>query len=422
MMARTAPDARGERAFHRVLLLLFVAALACLATAALYLRLQAVPPRNVYFEMQRHAGYVYLALWASITAVGALTTLGRRTIVIGVWILALLFDEAGAQVWFTLVMSPSRRPYHPFPTAMLRRFEPDSLLVGIPRPGVYGEFTHDSLHHRVTVNTHKHTGARNVFVFGGSTTYDIALADRDTWPSQLSAALGDDFAVTNFGVPGYTSVEHVVQTRAALHAPHPACVVYYVGWNDLRLSHMDSLREDYSGFQRASQVVSLGVGHQPGFFENNMLVAYLVRTLITGDGHPPVARGAVSATIDQRVLRIFGGNMRRIADLARRDSVSAVFIPQVLNYAWYRTQGDSGDSRRAHWVPLVPLSAIERSMRIMNDTLAASAREGGATFVDAPLGVGWTSDDYADDGHFSASGARKFAESIVDAVRNVCSP
>src|SRR5262249_24217918 len=88
----------------------------------------------------------------------------------------------------------------------------------------------------------EHTAAqlqrnRVVAVLGGSTTSDIAGAEGQTWPDRLEQQLGADrWSVINHGVPGYSTVEHLVQTAfyADAFGRRPDCALYYVGWNDIR--------------------------------------------------------------------------------------------------------------------------------------------------------------------------------------------
>lgn len=51
-----------------------------------------------------------------------------------------------------------------------------------------------------------------VATYGGSSTYDVVLGEGDTWSDRLAEALGPGVAVVNSGVPGYTTVEHLIQT------------------------------------------------------------------------------------------------------------------------------------------------------------------------------------------------------------------
>ena len=108
---------------------------------------------------------------------------------------------------------------------------------------------------------------RNVVAtFGGSTTYDIGAGEGDTWSDRLAAALeqGESkgrFFVINHGVPGYTTVEHLIQTEfyQIKFGKQPRCAIYYVGWNDLRNAHISNLDPAYADFHLPSQVDSLKV-------------------------------------------------------------------------------------------------------------------------------------------------------------------
>jgi hypothetical protein len=88
-----------------------------------------------------------------------------------------------------------------------------------------------------------------VFVYGASTTYDSNVVTDDlTWSSVLSALLGPDYVVENHGVPGYSTVQHIIQVLFELRGKHPACAVFYVGGTDLQESNLTDLKPDYSDF------------------------------------------------------------------------------------------------------------------------------------------------------------------------------
>ena len=103
-------------------------------------------------------------------------------------------------------------------------------------------------------------GRNVVAAFGGSTTYDIGTSEGDTWSDHLAEAIGRDrFFVVNHGVPGYTTVEHLIQTAfyQTKFGKAPRCAIYYVGWNDLRNAHIPHLDAGYADFHLPSQVDSL---------------------------------------------------------------------------------------------------------------------------------------------------------------------
>jgi len=407
---RSRADA-GERFFQRVLLAASLLVIAGLGLIAFYLLQQPARPDNIYFELQRQASLVYLGFWASIALLGALLALMRRTQFLALYVLLLIAAEGAAHVYFYM---HNRWVYHPLSPALLTRFEPHPLLVGIPHPGSYGPVTHDEDHHRHSWNEGKSANPTLIAALGGSTTYDIGNADDATWASDLSKLLGKDYAVENLGVPGYSSLENLIQSLFAFRDRRPACAIYYVGWNDLHTAHVAGLRNDYSDYQLPSQIGNLAVGRRPGFFENNMLLLRMILSIFaTPERH---AQGQMSGEADPRLAQIFSENMRLIADIDRHFGVKPIFVPQILNYARFKDAGSSG------WIPLVPDKDVKSVMQALNQDLSTVARETGTLFLDKPLSVAWQNSDFVDQGHFSAAGAKKFAEAIAGDVAAHCGP
>jgi lysophospholipase L1-like esterase len=401
----------GERWFQRVLLAACLLVLVPLGLMALYLLQQPAPAGNIYFDLQRQASLVYLGFWASIALLGAILALMRRTQFLALYVLLLIAAEGAAHVYF---YAHNGWIYHPISPVLLTRFEPHPLLVGIPHPGTYGPVSHDEQHHRRTWNQAKSPNPTLIFTLGGSTTYDIGNADDATWPSDLSKLLGKDYAVRNLGVPGYTSLENLIQSLFAFREDHPACAIYYAGWNDLRSAHVKGLRDDYSDFQLPAQIGNLAVGRRPGFLENNMLLLRLALSIFAVPDRQ--ALGQMSGEKDPRLSQIFVENMRLIADIDRHFGVKPIFVPQVLNYARFTGAGSSG------WIPLVPEKDVKAVMQGINEDLAAVAKETGTLFLDKPLSLNWQDSDFVDNGHFSAAGAEKFAEAIAGDVAANCRP
>src|SRR3569833_3451324 len=168
-----------------------------------------------------------------------------------------------------------------------QRFEWHPLLQAVPIPSI----SVDVVGHR---ETHSSAGTRGrdytpeelshktvVAAFGGSATYDIAVGDEDTWVNRLEQTLGpDDFAVINHGVPGYSTVEHVIQTAfyADAFGVKPICALYYIGWNDIRNAHIEDLDPGYARFHLRSLVDGLEVRRfGVGFRSFSLLFFFVVR-------------------------------------------------------------------------------------------------------------------------------------------------
>ena len=95
-----APGEAGERWFRRALLGAFLLALCTLAAVAVYLLRLPVPPKNIYFELQRQASVTYLGFWICIALLGAGFALFRRTQFLALYVLLLFLAEGSAHIWF----------------------------------------------------------------------------------------------------------------------------------------------------------------------------------------------------------------------------------------------------------------------------------------------------------------------------------
>ena len=294
-----------------------------------------------------------------------------------------------------------------------QRFEPHPLLVGVPRPGKHGPFTHTARHLRLTINRDKAPDARRIFVFGGSTTYDAGVGDADTWATQLSARLGPGFIVENHGMDGYSSVETLVQTLFAFRESRPVCAVFYMGWNDVRSAHLATLKPDYSDFHLPHQVGNLGLQTTLPI-ESYSVVARLLVSLF----RPPLPRptGTVSSAYDPRLAAIYLANMDLIVTIARHQGVKPIFVPQVIDHVRHATNPGYG------WVPLVPYHDVPKVLDQLNEDLRRLAARLDVPFIDTPHAVQWHADDFVDDGHFNASGAGRFADALVGPIERQCGP
>jgi hypothetical protein len=406
MKALSPGEAVGELVARRMLLAIL--ALAFLGLAAMTVFLFLKKPHIAYSAPSRGADLTYLKIWLAITAVGILGTLRRKWLVLSFIVLLLLMAEGGAQLYY---FAANGSPYQPAPAESNQKFEPHPLLVGVPKEGSFEGIVHDSLHRRRTDNQGKIADPTYVFAFGGSTTYDLANDDLATWVSDLSRLLGSGFAVENLGVPGYTSLENMIQSLFVFRDAPPVCAIYFEGFNDLRNAHIRGLRSDYSNFHLPSQVGNLSLV-APGFLRNNFLLVRTLLSLFSGNGQ--AVPGEASDQIDQRLSAIFVENMKLIADIDRHFGVKAIFVPEMANYERLTTDRIRG------WLPLVRDKDIKFLLTAMAGDLERAAKESGAVYLGAPLDQDWVDADFTDDVHFSAAGARKFAQSLAPDIARLC--
>lgn len=410
-MADEAATARVVRFLRMVAVSIAVASAALCAIALVYtLFIKAPDLEDPFAAAHRAANIRYELLWLGISAAAVALALLTRSLAWAYAPLCLIGLEAGGHMVHWLVAGGR---YHPLPPEIRARFEPHPLLVGVPRPGVHGPFTHTAQKRRLTINEGKAAGARQVFVFGGSTTYDAGVGDADTWATQLSRRLGSGFVVENFGMDGFSSVEVLVSTLFAFRDTRPACAVFYMGWNDLRSSHLSTLKPDYSDFHLPHQRGNLGLlTHLP--IESYSVVVRLVVSLV----RPPLSnpQGKVSSEYDPRLGAIYTANMDLIATVARHQGVKPIFVPQVIDHVRHSTDTGYG------WVPLVPYRDVPKVLDRLNEDMRRLASRLDVPFMDTPLSIKWHADDFVDDGHFNPVGARKFADALAGPIARHCAP
>lgn len=415
------PPYRFERAIIAVIAIVVAVALA--ATASWLIgrdEMHTGGPRAGYFLylLALLALAVLLVRWRWIA--GALLTLAIVDFAWGAGAYAL--RRVGGEVVSLMPVDKAEPP----------RFQWHALLQAVPIPSL--QLT--SANGLAISHTSEGTRGRNpkpeglagrtmVATYGGSTTYDIAAGEGDTWSDRLAVALdrGQDagrFLVVNNGVPGYSTVEHLIQTAfyQQKFGKTPRCAVYYVGWNDLRNAHIPHLDPGYADFHLPSQVDSLKTRRIGGSHVTiSPFLTVLLRVLsATVDtvryfadpyGRPPLDGD------DPVVEALFERNVRSISAINRERGVVTIWVGQLLNRAQLRGDGRYG------WLPLVRDRDLWPMQQRLNVVLARTAKALGDLYVDVPIDD-FSDADFVDNGHFSVAGARRFADYLAPVVRDAC--
>lgn len=341
-------------------------------------------------------------------------------------ILAALDFTWGVGSW---ALAPDGSPsLLPPVTAEPQRFQWHPLLQAVPIPGLTVRSGRGLAIRHSSEGTRGHTPSAAdvashdvVATFGGSATYDIGNGEGDTWPDRLAEELkGDRLLVVNHGVPGYTTVEHVIQTAyyAGKFGKMPRCAVYFVGWNDLRNAHVPNLDPGYADFHLPSQVDSLTVRRLGG---SNVTISPLLTVLARVAGNEidtvryakdPYALPPTDGP-DPALAAIFERNIRTISSINRQRGTATIWVGQIVNRE--RLQGDG----LYGWLPRVRDRDVWPMLQQLNSALDRAARALGDTYVAIPLDA-FGAADFVDQGHFSASGARRFAEILAPRVRDAC--
>ena len=264
-------------------------------------------------------------------------------------------------------------------------------------------------------------GRTVVATFGGSTTYDIGAGEGDTWSDRLGEALGRDRVfVVNHGVPGYSTVEHLIQAAfyQTKFGKPPRCAIYYVGWNDLRNAHIPNLDPGYADFHLPSQVDSLKVRRAGGSHVTISPLLTVLARMVSAEvdtvrySVDPYSREPESGS-DAALEALYERNIRSISAINRARGIATIWVGQLLNRE--RLQGDG----RYGWLPLVRDRDLWPLQQRFNAILERTAKALGDVYVGIPPDS-FTGADFVDNGHFSVQGARRFAERLAPEVREAC--
>ena len=303
------------------------------------------------------------------------------------------------------------------------RFEYHPLLQGVPIPNYSstlpggGSLTHTSFGTRGPEPSAADLASKPIITaYGGSTTYDIFVSDEEAWPNQLSSLLGNKALLINRGVPGYNTVENLIQTTFydQVNGRTPSCALYYEGWNDVQGAYLPNLDPAYADFHLLNQIDGLQVRKGSGF---SPLTSMISRLPVIGQETIPLPPSYANLEPgeggDPRLEEILRRNVQSIIATNSARGTKSVFIGQVLN------SSDSTYDSMNGWAPLVKDEDVISMVERLNVVMKEEAIRSGAAYIDVP-NSGFSAADFVDNGHFSPAGSAKFANSIAVEVQQNC--
>jgi lysophospholipase L1-like esterase len=295
-------------------------------------------------------------------------------------------------------------------------FEPHPYLVGVNRKGVEERlggfvFTHNTKGFRGEEWEVKSNDRVRIAAIGGSTTYGVGVNDWETWPYYLDSLLGDKAEVLNLGIPGHSTVEHIIFTALQLREIDPDVVIIHAGLNDLRNGHAPQLTLDYSNFHAPSLKSSLGLCPEEQL-PRIAILRLVVRLMQTLHWYPDcnvaaeVMAGTVVSTPDERILNYYSHNLNTLVDLLHARQTKVVLVPQVLakdafqegNYRW--------------WAPFVADEAIFPFQRALNSVMKSVADKRCCGYPEVLDTIVWETTVFADPSHLNAQGNLEFAQHL----------
>jgi lysophospholipase L1-like esterase len=281
--------------------------------------------------------------------------------------------------------------------------------------------TTTSSHTRWTGAGEAHPGGVTIAVVGGSTTFGAGVTDADSWPARLQALLGPAYSVLNYGVPGYSTAEAVIQMALLVPESRPDLVVFYEGWNDLHNFHDSALGPDYysHGLRQYSNL-DIRRPQPAGLFGKLVEVSavcrlasvsarYLAQPVRTARRDSVSLAGIPRSEPDSLVERLYRRNLGTMRTLAEVAGANVLFVPQVLNESRFTGAGSSW------WTPRIRNSTMSVLLRRMNAILSESCGDDHSrcAVLDVLSARSWQEADFIDEGHFSPQGNDEFARLVA---------
>jgi hypothetical protein len=268
-------------------------------------------------------------------------------------------------------------------------------------------FVHNSLGLRGNELTADDLAKDLIFVYGGSTAYDAAVTQGQTWVERLQSELKNRYTVLNWGVNAQSTVEILLRTAfyQDIVGKRPVCAIYYIGWTDMGEAMVQNVNSEYANFDLLENA-----RHRDHFFLAQFSpLLYLANALAVRrfDSVPfaPEPGQSPSTDGDERLSAAFAQNIKTIAAINKARGIKTIFIGQMYNKNW----PDPTDLS-----PFVRGEDV-RFKSIMKDTAAST----GAKYIDAGI-ENFQGSDFIDVAHFVARGSRKFAALIARQVGDYC--
>lgn len=261
---------------------------------------------------------------------------------------------------------------------------------------------------RITRKNDYEENAINIICLGGSSTFGTRVGDEESWPYKLQENLGNGYNVFNMGVPGYTSLEAIIQLVTLVPELNPHVIIIYEGWNDIRNYHVKPRSPDYY-WHGMSQKINLEFGNRT-LWDNFFITKLAIHI---GRVFHPVSGSSSNAEVfssnDSYVDSIYVRNLRTIKSLCDNLKAKMIFIPQVLNL-----DSLSKATGSYAWTPHIENKQMPILMERFNSLMGKAIQTDQNTIVieNIQKKYQWSPEHFADFGHFNKSGGDLFSEII----------
>jgi len=368
-------------------------------------------------------------------------TRNRSAGIYGIWLAVFLLLQA--MLSFILFYTGDFKTHTPDFTA-------DIDVTGDGLPGIQGSqhISYDSKGFRTTKDIDYESKAPNeirIFTIGGSTTENVLVDDRKTWPHLLQEMLGKgtgrDISVINTGVSG-TRAKHHLATLKMISRYQPDIAVFLPGindWNRHITTALDSKAEagtgfhfpNCAGYRLCFNQTLLGTAIESGkqFLQGEE--ATDTRKTAGEPVHRPedgryytnqnnsLSRPDVKRFRPAEVDPDYRRYLESISDTCRERRIKCVFLTQPTAYR----QDTSEAVRKRFWMtpPNRPYTLDFDSMvniaSVYNDFLLKFSKEHGHVVCDIASRIE-PNDYFFDDCHFNINGSRLVAALVSECMLN----
>lgn len=342
-------------------------------------------------------------------------------------ICCVILVESGARLyaWKKEGISFFERNPHP----LLDIYEPHPYLISAPKPnGKWEQFSVNSMGFRGReFRFKKPNNVYRVIALGESTTWGYINDDEHTWPRELERYLNEKydgavkFEVINAGVPGYNSLESLINLTIRLLDLSPDMIIVYHAYNDLKANGYSQSGCDYSLHRQNEGQVSIS------FLERNFRLGYLLfdidrlnkirRILPRREGKFKRSDVVSSACVDA-----FKDNLRKMIRIAK-----AYKIEVILNtYAASMTEKNLQEHPEIfkpvwQFVPRLTYAGMSDGINRYNEAVRNLGRQENIKVIEQDRLIPNNFEYFYDHVHFTDLGNKQLAINAASAVWDVFS-
>lgn len=280
--------------------------------------------------------------------------------------------------------------------------------------GEYLSITTTELGTRWTGADLKDSSKIRIACIGGSTTFCTGVSDEFSWPAMLQKKLGVGYAVVNYGVPAYTTVESIIQLALFVPEIKPDIVIFFEGGNDMYNYYMENSYPDYFWHGEVAMPMALmkrkkyescfeKFKKQSGFF----YITDNINEKFTKEKLPE--RFTVP---DPKIDSLYVRNVRTQIAITSSWNKPAIFIGQILNPFIERKEYPWSIRIQSKYILPIMTHVNELTKNASNASIYCS-------YLDFKNSIKWNPEHFWDDMHFTIKGNEIFSDMLSAEIKKI---